>query len=143
MRIIGVEPEASDDWRRSLRAGERVSVTVGKTIADGQQLPCPGELNFLVAQPLVEDVVTVSDPEIIAAMTWLFERLKLVCEPSGATALAALLAGRIDARGLRVGVTLSGGNIDAARFVQIVGTPEVASVHHPVRRAMDTGIPAT
>jgi threonine dehydratase len=120
MRIIGVEPEASDDWQRSLRAGKRVSVTVGKTIADGQQLARPGELNFLIAQPLIEDIVTVSDAEIIAAMTWLFERCKLVCEPSGASALAALLSGRIDVRGLRVGVTLSGGNIDAARFVEIV-----------------------
>jgi threo-3-hydroxy-L-aspartate ammonia-lyase len=121
MRIIGVEPEASDDWRRSLSAGERVSVTVGKTIADGQQLPCPGELNFRIAQPLIEDIVTVSDAEIVAAMTLLFERCKLVCEPSGATALAALLAGRVDVRGLRVGVTLSGGNIDTGRFVEIVG----------------------
>jgi threo-3-hydroxy-L-aspartate ammonia-lyase len=121
MRIIGVEPEASDDWRRSLRAGERVSVTVGETIADGQQLARPGELNFLIAQPLIEDVVTVSDAEIVAAMTLLFERCKLVCEPSGATALAAILAGHIDIRGLRVGVTLSGGNIDAARFAGIVG----------------------
>ena len=123
MRIIGVEPEASDDWQRSIRAGRRVSVTVGKTIADGQQLSCPGELNFLIAQPLIEDVVTVSDAEIIAAMTFLFERCKLVCEPSGASALAALLAGRIDVRGLRVGVTLSGGNIDVARFAKIVGAP--------------------
>lgn len=121
IRIIGVEPEASDDWQRSLRAGERVTVTVGKTIADGQQLPRPGELNFRVAQPLLADIVTVSDAEIIAAMTLLFERCKLVCEPSGATALAALLAGHIDVRGLRVGVTLSGGNIDAARFVEILG----------------------
>lgn len=120
MRIIGVEPEASDDWQRSLRAGKRVSVTVGQTIADGQQLPRPGELNFRIAQPLLEDIVTVSDAEIIAAMVLLFERCKLVCEPSGASALAALLAGRIDVRGLRVGVTLSGGNIDTARFADIV-----------------------
>jgi threonine dehydratase len=122
MRIIAVEPEASDDWQRSIRAGKRVSVTVGKTIADGQQLSCPGELNFLIAQPLIEDVVTVSDAEIIAAMTFLFERCKLVCEPSGASALAALLAGRVDVRGLRVGVTLSGGNVDAARFAKVVGS---------------------
>jgi threo-3-hydroxy-L-aspartate ammonia-lyase len=121
IRIIGVEPEASDDWQRSIRAGQRVSVTVGKTIADGQQLPCPGELNFRIAEPLIEDVVTVSDAEIIAAMSFLFDRCKLVCEPSGASAFAALLAGRIDVRGLRVGVTLSGGNIDTARFAEIVG----------------------
>ncbi len=120
MRIIAVEPEASDDWQRSIRAGERVSVTVGKTIADGQQLSTPGELNFLIAEPLIEDVVTVSDDEIVAAMTFLFERCKLVCEPSGASALAALFAGRVDVRGLRVGVTLSGGNIDTARFAKLL-----------------------
>ena len=78
-RIFGVEPEASDDWQRSIRAGKRVSIAVGETIADGQQLSCPGELNFAIAQPLIEDVVTVSDAEIIAAMTFLFERCKLVC----------------------------------------------------------------
>jgi threonine dehydratase len=122
LRLVGVEPLASDDWERSLRAGQRVTVPVGQTIADGQQLPTPGDLNFAIAQPLVETVVTVSDAEIAAAMRFLFERCKLVCEPSGASAFAALLAQRIDIRGLRVGVTLSGGNIDVKRFVEIVST---------------------
>lgn len=122
VRVYAVEPEASDDWQRSLRAGERVTVEVGQTIADGQQLPTPGALNFAVARDLLEDVVTVTDAEIRTATRFLFERLKLVVEPSGASAVAALLAGRIDVRGARVGVTLSGGNIDAGRFAQLLAS---------------------
>ena len=120
-RVIGVEPEASDDTRRSLRAGRRERVTVGRTIADGQQLPTPGELTFPVVAALVEEVVTVSDDELIDAMRFLFERLKIVVEPSGASALAALLAGRVALNGQRAGVVLSGGNVDAARFADLVG----------------------
>ena len=120
-RVIGVEPEAGDDFVRSLAAGERVRIDVPRTIADGQQLPIPGELTFPVIQALVDEVVTVSDAEIVDAMRLLFERTKTVTEPSGASAFAALLAGRIDATGLRVGVTLSGGNITATRFAELVG----------------------
>jgi len=120
VRIVGVEPEASDDWQRSLAAGERVNVDVGPTIADGQQLPTPGRLNFEVAAPLLERIVTVSDEDIRVAMRFLFERVKVVAEPSGATAVAALLAGKIDARGQKVGVIISGGNIDVARFTEIL-----------------------
>lgn len=120
IRVVAVEPQASDDWLRSFRAGRRVSVEIGRTIADGQQLERPGELNFKIAQPLLDDVVTVSDEQIVSAMGFLFERCKIVCEPSGASALAALLAGLLDVTGLRVGVTLSGGNIDAERFARIL-----------------------
>ena len=119
-RVYGVEPEASDDWQRSLAAGRRVRVELVSTIADGQQLPTPGELNFAVARDLLTGIVTVTDDEVIDAMRFLFERMKLVVEPSGASALAALLAGKLDVRGLRVGVTLSGGNIDAGRFASLV-----------------------
>jgi threonine dehydratase len=116
-RMIGVEPLASDDVARSLASGRRERVTVGRTIADGQQTPSPGELTWPVIQALVDEVVTVSDPEIVAAMRFCFERLKLVVEPSGACALAALLAGKIRLAGrLRVGVVLSGGNIGADAF---------------------------
>jgi threo-3-hydroxy-L-aspartate ammonia-lyase len=121
-RIVGVEPQASDDTARSLRAGERVSVEVRPTIADGQQLPTPGERTWPVIRALVDDVVTVSDAEIVDAMRLLFERVKVVAEPSGATALAALLAGRIELRGGTVGVVISGGNVDAARFASLVGS---------------------
>jgi threo-3-hydroxy-L-aspartate ammonia-lyase len=115
-RMVGVEPLASDDVARSLASGRRERVTVGPTIADGQQTASPGELTWPVIHTLVDEVVTVSDAEIVAAMRFCFERLKLVVEPSGACALAALLAGRVDAGGLRVGVVLSGGNIGAEAF---------------------------
>jgi threonine dehydratase len=120
-RVIGVEPEEGDDTRRSLAAGERVRIPVPRTIADGQQLPIPGELTFPVVQRLVSEVVTVSDAEIVAAMRFLFERVKTVAEPSGACALAALLAGKVDAAGARVGVTISGGNVTAQRFAELLG----------------------
>ncbi len=120
-RMIGVEPVASDDVARSLISGRRERVTVGPTIADGQQTPTPGELTWPVIQALVDQVVTVSDAEIVAAMRFCFERLKLVVEPSGACALAALLAGRVDVGGLRVGVVLSGGNVGAKGFAALLG----------------------
>jgi threo-3-hydroxy-L-aspartate ammonia-lyase len=121
-RIIGVEPEAGDDVRQSLRAGYRVTIPVPRTIADGQQTTTPGELTFPIIQRLVEDVVTVTDAEIVATMVLVFERMKVVLEPSGATALAAVLNGRVpDIAGKRVGVTLSGGNVGAARFAELIG----------------------
>jgi threonine dehydratase len=119
-RIFGVEPEAGDDTRRSLAAGERVSVAMPRTIADGQQLTTPGELTFEVIRRRVDEVVTVSDAEILDAMVFLFERLKVVVEPSGACALAAVLAGRLAVAGQRVGVLLSGGNVGHDRFAQLV-----------------------
>jgi threonine dehydratase len=120
-RVVGVEPEAGDDVARSLRAGERVSLEeVPQTIADGQQVSSPGERTWEVIRALVDDVVTVSDAEIVDAMRLLFERVKVVAEPSGATALAATLAGRVGARGGgTVGVVISGGNVDAARFAAL------------------------
>jgi threonine dehydratase len=120
-RVVGVEPEAGDDTKRSFEAGERVRIDVPRTIADGQQLPIPGELTFPVNQRLVDAIVTVSDAEIVDAMRLLFERTKTVTEPSGACAFAALLAGKVEAAGLRVGVTLSGGNVTAVRFAELVG----------------------
>jgi threonine dehydratase len=122
VRVIGVEPEAGDDVRRSLAAGERVRIPVPRTIADGQQLPQPGELTFPVIRDRVDTVAVASDAEIVDAMRFLFERLKTVAEPSGACALAALLAGRVgDVRGLRVGVTITGGNVTAERFAALLG----------------------
>jgi threonine dehydratase len=118
--VVGVEPEAGDDTRRSLAAGERVRVPVGRTIADGQQLDQPGEKTFPVIRERVAAVVTVSDAEIVEAMRFAFERLKLVLEPSGASALAALLSGHVEAAGRRTGVILSGGNVDVTRFSALV-----------------------
>jgi len=123
-RVVGVEPAASDDVVRSLASGRRERVTVGATIADGQQTPTPGELTWPVIERLVDEAVTVTDAQIIAAMRVLFERLKLVVEPSGACALAALLAGLArlpGGSGRRVGVILSGGNVGASTFGALLG----------------------
>jgi threonine dehydratase len=115
-RVVGVEPEASDDVARSMASGRRERVEVGRTIADGQQTAAPGELTWPVIRELVDEVVTVPDEQIVAAMRLLFERLKLVVEPSGATGLAALLGGRVPCAERRVGVVLSGGNVGASAF---------------------------
>jgi threonine dehydratase len=118
IRVVGVEPEAGDDVKRSLEAGERVRIEVPRTIADGQQLPTPGELTFPVIAERVDEVVLASDCEIVDAMRFLFERLKTVAEPSGACALAALMAGRVS--GARIGVVISGGNVTAERFAELL-----------------------
>jgi threonine dehydratase len=119
--VVGVEPAAGDDVRRSLLAGRRIRIEVPRTIADGQQLPMPGARTFEVMRARVDEVVTVTDAQIVDEMVFLFERMKVVVEPSGASALAALLAGTVEAPGLRVGVVLSGGNIGRERFSALVG----------------------
>lgn len=119
-RVVGVEPQACGAVTRSKALGRRERVVVRPTIADGQQLPTPGVLTWQVINALVDDVVTVADDEIVLAMQLLFERLKVVAEPSGATAIAALLAGRFHAAAHRVGVVLSGANVDAARFAALL-----------------------
>jgi threo-3-hydroxy-L-aspartate ammonia-lyase len=118
IRVVGVEPSAGDDTARSLAAGERVNVGIPRTIADGLGAPEPGELTFAVNRELVDEVVTVEDDELVEAMVFLFDRLKLVVEPSGAAGVAALLQGRLP-RG-RVGIVISGGNVGAARFAELV-----------------------
>jgi threonine dehydratase len=119
-RVVGVEPEAADDTRRSLERGERVEIAVPATIADGLQVSAPGRLTFEVNRQLVDEIVTVSDAELVEAMRFLFERMKVVAEPSGAAAVAALLASRVDVRGGRVGAVLSGGNVGARRFCELL-----------------------
>ena len=118
--VIGVEPAERPAARRALEAGEPVDVPVARTIADGQQTASIGRRNHALIREHVDMVVGVTDDEIVAAMKLLFERVKTVVEPSGASALAALLSGRVDAPGKRVGVTLSGGNVDAERFARLV-----------------------
>jgi threonine dehydratase len=118
--VYGVEPEAGDDFARSFASGERVEIPVPATIADGQQTTSPGELTFPIVKALCAGILTVSDEELRAAMRFAFERLKLVMEPSGASALAAALAGRLDLRGRRVGIVVSGGNVDAALYASII-----------------------
>jgi threo-3-hydroxy-L-aspartate ammonia-lyase len=118
-RVVGVEPEAGDDTRRSLAAGERVAIDVPRTIADGLQVTAPGRLTFEVNRERVDEVVTVTDAEIVEAMAFLFDRMKLVTEPSGAVGVAALLEGRVGVGG-RVGVIVSGGNVGRGRFCELV-----------------------
>jgi threo-3-hydroxy-L-aspartate ammonia-lyase len=119
-RIVGVEPADRPAAREALRAGHPVKVTVTPTIADGQQTSAIGVRNCAIISQHVEDIVGVTDDEIVAAMRFVFDRLKVVVEPSGASALGAVLAGRIDVADQRVGITLSGGNIDADQFAALV-----------------------
>jgi len=117
-KVWGVEPEAGDDVRRSLEEGRRVAIDVPRTIADGLQTTAVGEAPFPIIRDRVAGIVTVSDDELVDAMRFLFERLKLVVEPSGAAGVAALLAGKIG--GDRIGVVLSGGNVGAERFAELL-----------------------
>ena len=118
--VYGVEPSPGDDHRLSRDAGERVTIEVPATIADGQQTTAPGELTWPINNELVTEFVAVTDAEIVATMQLLFEQFKIVAEPSGASALAAVLHGRMPVEGREIGVTISGGNITATRFADLV-----------------------
>lgn len=111
VRVIGVEPSAADDALRSLRSGERVTIDAPQTVADGLKASI-GELNLAIVRDLVDDIVTVDDPDILAAMRLLWERAKLVVEPSAAVGLAALTSGVVDADGGETGIIITGGNVD-------------------------------
>lgn len=121
IRLYGVEPEAGDDMQRSLAAGHPVSIPVPATIADALQTTRPSDRTFAIVSELAEGVVTVSDLELRRAMALLASRMKIVVEPGGCAAFAALLHGKIpDVAGRKVGVVLSGGNVDLARFGALV-----------------------
>ncbi|WP_308284358.1 pyridoxal-phosphate dependent enzyme [Pseudonocardia oceani] len=115
-RLVGVETATGDKTRRSLRAGRRIRIPVPRTIADGVTGETPGELTFAINRRHLDDVVVVHDHEILAAMAWMFEETKLVVEPTGALGIAALLAGRLEVSDQRLGVVVSGGNIELRRF---------------------------
>jgi len=118
-RIYTAEPEAFDDARRSLAAGRRErNAAGGRSICDALLAPSPGELTFALMQRLLAGGLAVSDDEVRRAMAWAWRELKVVVEPGGAVALAALLAGRLDARGRTVAVVVSGGNVDAALYCE-------------------------
>lgn len=119
-RVIGVEPEAGNDVQQSLRRGEIVHIGVPKTIADGAQTQAPGRFTFPVIKALVDDVLTVSDAQLVSTMRFFAERMKMVVEPTGCLAAAAALEGVLDVRGKNVGVILSGGNIDVARYASLL-----------------------
>ena len=112
VRAIGVEPAAGDDVTRSFKTKTLQHVVNPQTIADGARTECPGALTFPLILAVVDDMLTVDDPELLETMFFLWERMKIVVEPTGALAAAALLKGKLDARGQRVGVIISGGNAD-------------------------------
>ena len=119
MTLVGVEPEAVDEAARSLAAGQRLPATGKPTIADGLQAGI-GERNFVLLQRGVSHIVTVSEEQIRHALRLVFERLKVVVEPSAAVPLAGLLAGGFASEGQHVGVILSGGNIDLDRMQDFI-----------------------
>src|SRR5918993_1047208 len=112
IRVIGIEPAAGNDVQQSFRRGDIVHIDVPKTIADGAQTQAPGRLTFAVIKALVDDVLTVTDHQLVSTMRFFAERMKMVVEPTGCLAAAAALEGVLDMRGQRVGIIISGGNID-------------------------------
>jgi threonine dehydratase len=112
IRVIGVEPAAGDDAARSFRTKTLQRVENPETIADGARTQSLGAITFPLVLRNVHDIVTVTDAQIVEAMRFLWERMKLVVEPTGALATAGILSGPIDVRNARVGIILSGGNVD-------------------------------
>ncbi|MHA6820593.1 threo-3-hydroxy-L-aspartate ammonia-lyase [Ralstonia pseudosolanacearum] len=119
-RIIGVEPEAGNDGQQSLRKGEIVHIDTPATIADGAQTQHLGHYTFAVIRALVDDIATVSDADLVETMRFFAGRMKIVVEPTGCLAAAAALRQRVDVRGKRVGVIVSGGNVDLQHFARLV-----------------------
>jgi len=117
-RVVGVEPRAGDDGVRSFKAGRLMKVENPDTIADGARTPSLGNLTFELIRRAVDDMVSVEDIELKRAMRFVWERMKLIVEPTGVLGLAALMSGAVEARGKRVGVIVSGGNVDPAQAVR-------------------------
>jgi threonine dehydratase len=120
-RVIGVEPELADDATRTFRTGELQSVRNPPTIADGLRTPSLGRITLPLVRANVSDMRTVTEDGIVDAMRFLWTRMKIVVEPSGAVPLAALMADPDAFRGMRIGVVISGGNVDLASACQLVG----------------------
>jgi threonine dehydratase len=122
--VYAVEPDEFDDTARSFAAGERLQIdAAARSICDALQTPLPGELTFAINSSLLRGVLTVSDAEVRAAIRFAFSKLKLVVEPGGAVALAAVLSGKIATQGLTTAIVLSGGNIDVDLFAEIQAEP--------------------
>jgi threo-3-hydroxy-L-aspartate ammonia-lyase len=119
-RIYGVEPEAGNDGQRSFREGRIVRIPVPQTIADGAQTTHLGAHTFPIIARHVTDVLTVSDAQLVETMRFFAERMKIVVEPTGCLAAAAVLTGLVDVRDKRVGIVISGGNVDLASFARLV-----------------------
>ncbi|MBS7695690.1 MULTISPECIES: threo-3-hydroxy-L-aspartate ammonia-lyase [unclassified Chelatococcus] len=119
-QVIGVEPAAGDDGARSFREGRIVTIDVPKTLADGAQTTALGNITFSIIQDLVDDVVTVADAALVDAMRFFAERMKMVVEPTGCLAAAAAFNSVVPIKGQRVGIVLSGGNVDLATFARLL-----------------------
>ena len=118
--VIGVEPEAGNDGQQSFRSGKIVRIDTPKTIADGAQTQFLGQYTFPVIQQRVDDILTVSDAELASAMKFFAIRMKMIVEPTGCLGAAAAFGGQLDLRGKRVGIVLTGGNVDMARFASLI-----------------------
>ena len=119
--LYGVEPEAGNDGQQSFRTGQIVHIDTPRTIADGAQTQHLGQLTFPIIQRDVDDILTVSDDELVACMRFFAERMKIVVEPTGCLGFAAARKMKGSLRGKRIGVLVSGGNIDLARFASLIG----------------------
>jgi threonine dehydratase len=119
--VIGVEPEAGNDGQQSFRKGEIVRIEVPDTIADGAMTTYLGAHNFAIIQKQVDDIVTVSDGQLVETMKFFAERMKMVVEPTGCLAAAAAMSGAVSITGKKVGVLISGGNVDLGGFAKLVG----------------------
>jgi threonine dehydratase len=119
-RVYGVEPEAGNDGQQSFRKGEIVDIPVPRTIADGAQTQHLGNYTFGVIKRDVTDVLTATDDQLVQCMRFFAERMKMIVEPTGCLGFAGALHGGVDISGKRVGIVLSGGNVDFARFAQLV-----------------------
>ena len=126
-QVIGVEPDAGDDGVRSFQTGTIQTVENPDTIADGARTHALSELTLSIIREHVDDMITASDPELVSTMYFLWERLKIVVEPTGVLGLAPLFHGRLDAHDQRVGVILSGGNVDLMRACQLFQDVDLAS----------------
>ncbi len=124
--VIGVEPEAGNDGQRSFRSGQIVHIDPPKTIADGAQTQHLGQYTFPIIRQLVSDIVTVSDDQMVKAMMFFAGRMKMIVEPTGCLAAAAVFEKKIQISGKRVGIVLSGGNIDLSRFTSLVSSAAAA-----------------
>ena len=122
IRCFPVEPETADDTRQSFLKGERVSIPPPPTIADGLRVQIPGKLTFPIVKQLAEDVLTVSDEEIIATLKFMLFRMKILVETSGVAAAAAVMFHKLPEDLKRVGVVLSGGNIDPDLLHELIRT---------------------
>ena len=121
-QIYGVEPEAGNDGQQSFRSGSIVHIDTPRTIADGAQTQHLGNLTFPIIQRDVNDVLTASDAELVACMSFIASRMKLIVEPTGCLGLAAARQMKESLQGKRIGILLSGGNIDMERFAQLLGS---------------------